>query len=101
MTTLTWADALADWAAFLDELEAALDSGDWQAHADRAPWAPPGDLPGEPSEAEQRRALALADRAGALRERLEAALRATAMDVGGERRKAAGVSAYRRQQRRR
>jgi hypothetical protein len=95
--TLTWAAVLDDWQAFLDELEDALDRGVWQDRADAAAWSPPGDLPEAPSAAEERRVLELADRAGRLRDRLEAALRTTSAELGDERRKAVGAIAYRRQ----
>lgn len=97
--TLTWGTVLDDWQAFLDELENALDRGVW-ADRGQGPWTPPGDLSEGPSADEERRALELADRAGRLRDRLEAAMRTTTGELGDERRKAVGVTAYRRQRRR-
>lgn len=96
-----WSSALDDWERFLDDLEGALDSGEWERHAERPPWAPPGDVTGELDAAGEARALALADRAGRLRERLDRAIRATAAEIGEGRRKGAAASAYARQQRRR
>lgn len=98
--TLTWAAVLDDWQAFLDDLEDVLDRGAWEDRADQSMWTPPGDMPEAPSETEERHALELADRAGRLRDRLEAAMRTTTGELGDERRKAVGVSAYRRQRRR-
>ncbi|HWH32404.1 MAG TPA: hypothetical protein VNU01_06995 [Egibacteraceae bacterium] len=100
-SVIDWTAALDEWESFLDELEGALDSGEWEAHAERPPWAPPGDVIGELGPEGEARALALADRAGRLRERLDRALRATAAEIGEGRRKGAAVSAYARQQRRR
>lgn len=100
MTTLSWASALDAWEAFLDELEHALEGEAWDERDSEPMWSVPGDIPGEPTEAEERRALELADRAGRLRERLEAAMLATTGELGDERRKAVGVNAYRRQNRR-
>lgn len=100
MTALGWTSALDAWEGFLDELENALDAGGWAERDSEPAWSVPGDIPGEPTEAEEQRALALADRAGRLRERLEAAMLATSGELGDERRRAVGVSAYRRQRRR-
>lgn len=100
MATLTWSSALDDWAAFLDQLEDALDRDAWDEHERPGAWVVPGDIPGEPTPADERRALQLADRAGRLRERLEAAMLATSGAYDDERRRAAGVNAYRRQNRR-
>lgn len=100
MTAPGWTAALDAWEAFLVELEDALDGDAWAERDSEAAWSVPGDIPGEPTEAEERRALALADRAGRLRERLETAMLATSNELGDERRRAVGVSAYRRQRRR-
>jgi hypothetical protein len=94
MTSSAWGAALDDWESFLDALEEALDQGEWERVAEQAAWVPPADMSAAPTAGEQARALALTDRAGRLRERLEAALRDTAVELGGERRKAQVAESY-------
>lgn len=100
MIAPTWKAVLDDWESFLDGLESALASGDWEPYVDQPAWQPPAQIDGGLAEGDQGRALALADRAGRLRERLQSALRTAALDVGGERRRADGMSAYHAAQRR-
>ena len=100
MTAPTWKAVLDDWESFLDDLEAALASGDWEPYADQPAWQPPAEITGGLAEGDEGRALALADRAGRLREALQSALRTVALNVGDERRRADGLSAYHAAQRR-
>lgn len=94
MSAPSWSAALDDWASFLDELSEALDSGTWEDLAGRPPWQPPADLDVAPTPAEERRLLALTDRAGRLRDRLDGALARTAEELGQGRTRHRAAVAY-------
>lgn len=91
----TWDQALDDWEAFLDRLDAAFSAGSWESLADLPPWQPPADLAQPPAEPHQARHAALAARAATLQQRLAELLAETASDIAAGRRKHDAGQRYR------
>lgn len=82
MTATGWGQALEDFAAFLDEVEAVLAGDDVTALVD-TPWTPPvrGPAAGDAGPGEQARAEALLGRAAGCEQRLREALNAVRADL--------------------